>query len=69
MYPHAPIIKKINISLKMIGILKKSLEDRVIAGSTMSVPKIAEVVNILEVLQKDWTTIRDDIGILGEPLV
>ena len=69
MYPSAPIIKKIDISLKMLKILKGFLEDRVIAGSTMSAPKIAEAVNILEVLEKDWTQIRDDVDGLGDPII
>lgn len=56
-----PIIKRIDSSLEMLKGLKKSLGDFILAGTVMNCPKIAEAINILDILEKDWQHILDDI--------
>jgi len=55
------IIKNIDVTLGILGLLKKSLGDKIIENSTMDAVEISKTINVLEVLRIDWEHILDDL--------
>lgn len=69
MYLSAPIIKKIDQAIRMINILEKSMNERLIENKGMGNVEVAEILNGLATLRADWQTIRADLIKLGDPIV
>lgn len=55
------IIQDIDQQINMLMMLRKSFDDIILAGGVMDSPKIADAVNMLQIMELDWGKILDDV--------